>query len=160
MSATQSAVAPIRPAAAADLASIEHLLVTSGLPTDGVRDIIAARPGDFFVAESRDANGGSELVGVAGLEVCCDNALLRSVAVNPEWRARGVGHELVRRVVCEAEGRGIRALYLLTQTAEHFFPKFGFEHVDRDAVPAEIAQTLEFKSACPSSAVAMVKSLA
>jgi amino-acid N-acetyltransferase len=57
------------------------------------------------------------------------------------------------------EERGMNALYLLTQTAEHYFPRFGFERVARESVPAEIAETLEFKSACPASAVAMAKAL-
>ncbi len=97
---------------------------------------------------------------MAGLEVCCDHALLRSVAVRPEWRAHGLGQALVRRVVCRAEERGLRAFYLLTMTAEHYFPRFGFERVERGAVPAEIAATLEFRSACPASATAMAKPLA
>jgi N-acetylglutamate synthase-like GNAT family acetyltransferase len=44
-------------------------------------------------------------------------------------------------------------------TAEHYFPAFGFAPVERDAVPAEIQDTLEFRSACPASAVAMTKPL-
>jgi amino-acid N-acetyltransferase len=97
---------------------------------------------------------------VAGLEVCCDDALLRSVAVHPEWRAHGVGRELVRRLVCAAEARGVRALYLLTMTAEHYFPRFGFSVVDRQSVPPAVADTLEFRSACPASAVAMARPVA
>jgi amino-acid N-acetyltransferase len=66
----------------------------------------------------------------------------------------------VKRLVCMAEERGLRALYLLTMTAEHYFPRFGFEAVERGAVPAAIAETLEFRSACPASAVAMARPLA
>jgi amino-acid N-acetyltransferase len=127
------------------------------LPTAGVDDLLARRAGDFFVAEVENPR---ILVGVAGLEVCRDNALLRSVAVRPEWRSTGVGRELVRRIVCHAESRGINALYLLTMTAEHYFPRFGFMSVERDSVPPEIAETLEFKSACPASAKAMMRALA
>ena len=63
-----------------------------------------------------------QVVAVAGVEVCCDDALLRSVAVQPDWRRHGLGHELVRRIVSHAEERGFRALYLLTMTAEHHVP--------------------------------------
>jgi amino-acid N-acetyltransferase len=66
----------------------------------------------------------------------------------------------VKRVVCRAEERGLRALYLLTMTAEHYFPRFGFAPVERGAVPAEIATTLEFRSACPASAIAMAMPVA
>lgn len=154
---TSSPTPTFREARSADVGAVERLLTASDLPTAGVAELLATRPGDFVVAEDPSAPG--ELVAVAGLEVCCDNALLRSVAVAPAWRAHGLGRELVRRLVCVAEGRGLRALYLLTMTAEHYFPRFGFEQVARDAVPAEIAATLEFTSACPASAVAMAKRL-
>ena len=148
----------LRTATPDDLPAVQRLLVDAGLPTAGVDALLATRAHDFVVADDPHAPG--ELAAVAGLEVCCDDALLRSVAVRPAWRRHGLGHALVRRVVCEAEARGLRALYLLTMTAEHYFPRFGFAPVERSAVPAEIAATLEFRSACPASAVAMAKPLA
>lgn len=150
--------ASIRHATGEDRLAIERLLTDAGLPIVGVADILSERPADFFVAES--GVGSGELVAVAGLEVCCDDALLRSVAVRPEWRSHGVGREVVRRLVCHAEERGIRALYLLTMTAEHYFSRFGFERIERSSVPAEIAETLEFKSACSPTAVAMKRAVA
>jgi amino-acid N-acetyltransferase len=138
----------LRNARAEDLRGIEQLLTTSNLPLAGVAE---ALPG-FIVAESRGA-----IVGTAALEVCCDNALLRSVAVAPEWRSRGLGRALVTRVIAEAEARGLRALYLLTTTAEHYFPSFGFDRITRDEVPRDLRQTEEFKDACPASAVVMCR---
>lgn len=140
----------VRPALAADLAPIERLLVGSGLPLDGVREALPA----FVVAES-----GQGIVGVAGLEVCCENALLRSVAVADAWRSRGVGRALVTRIISEAEARGIHALYLLTTTAEQYFPSFGFQPISRDGVPDDIRATAEFQSACPASAAVMHRAL-
>jgi len=138
----------IRPANPADLGAIERLLTTSSLPLDGVRDALDG----FVVAQS-----GDDLVGVAGLEVCCDNALLRSVAVVPEWRSHGLGRALVMRVISDAEARGIRALYLLTTTAERYFPSFGFQQIAREDVPADVRETAEFQSACPASATVMCR---
>jgi len=138
----------LRPADPADLAAIEELLTASSLPLDGVRNALEG----FVVAQS-----GERLVGVAGLEVCCDNALLRSVAVLPEWRSQGLGRALVTRVISDAEARGIRALYLLTTTAEHYFPNFGFQRIARDDVPEDIKETVEFQSACPASAAVMCR---
>ncbi|HEX8944587.1 MAG TPA: arsenic resistance N-acetyltransferase ArsN2 [Gemmatimonadaceae bacterium] len=160
MSTITSTIA-IRHARPADLAAIEQLLTDANLPTAGVGQILHARADDFFVAEA-DAGATNErmLVGVAGLEVCCNNALLRSVAVRPEWRRHAVGRDLVRRIVSEAEHRGLHALYLLTTTAEQYFPRFGFERIERADVAPEIAETDEFKSACPASAIAMKKTLA
>jgi amino-acid N-acetyltransferase len=157
MTTTGRSVATIRRSTRDDLPAIERLLVESGLPTAGVAEMLAADPASFVVAE---ANGeASDFAGVAGLEVCCDNALLRSVAVRPEWRSHGLGSDLVTRIVSDAESRGIHALYLLTLTAERYFPRFGFERVEREEVPNDVAETVEFKSACPSTAAAMRKVL-
>src|SRR4051794_19750838 len=141
----------LRPAEHADLAALERLLTLSNLPIDGVRDALDG----FVVAQS-----GDDLVGVAGLEVCCDNALLRSVAVLPGWRSHGLGRALVTRVISDAEARGIRALYLLTTTAERYFPSFGFQQIAREDVPAHVRETAEFQSACPASATVMCRACA
>ena len=82
MNATQNGEPRVRAAAPTDLAAVERLLTASGLPLDGVREALA----NFVVAEL-----GTDVVGVAGLEVCCDNALLRSVAVADTWRSQGSG---------------------------------------------------------------------
>lgn len=148
---TMHGEAALRPASPTDLERVEKLLVDSALPLDGVKESLK----DFMVAEAR-----GDIVGVAGLEVCCDDALLRSVAVRPEWRSKGVGRALVNRVIAEAESRGIRAMYLLTTTAEHYFPSFGFAKVDRAVIPAPVRATKEFTQACPASAVAMARQLA
>src|SRR5690348_14849185 len=138
--------AKLRPAEIADLPAIESLLSAANLPLAGVAESL---PG-FVIAES-----GGAIVGTAALEVCCDNALIRSVAVAPEWRSRGLGRALVTRVIANAEANGLRALYLLTTTAEHYFPSFGFQRITRGEVPADIRDTEEFATACPESAVVM-----
>jgi amino-acid N-acetyltransferase len=137
----------IRAADPADLAAIEGLLTVSGLPLDGVRDALDG----FVVAQS-----GDDIVGVAGLEVCRDNALLRSVAVLPEWRSHGRARARHARDL-DAEARGLHALYLLTTTAERYFPSFGFQQIAREDVPEDVRQTAEFQSACPASATVMCR---
>lgn len=146
--------AAIRPAEAGDLAAVEQLLVSQRLPTAGVAECFAGEPADFVVVP--DADG---VLAVAGLERCGDAALLRSVAVRPDVQGQGLGHRVVEAAIDVARARGLRELYLLTTTAEHFFPRFGFARIDRGAVPAAVAQTVEFTSACPASAVAMVRAL-
>jgi amino-acid N-acetyltransferase len=136
----------LRPAHDEDLGAVEQLLTASGLPADGVAGALCT----FIVAESE-----RRIVGVVGLEICCEHALLRSTAVAPEWRDRGLGRQLVERIIAEAESRNIRALYLLTTTAERYFPSFGFVKTTRDAVPEPVRQTAEFVSACPASATVM-----
>lgn len=136
----------LRVAEARDLENVTSLLTSSHLPLDGVREAL----GSFVVAEANDA-----IVGVAGLEVCCNNALLRSVAVSDAWRSRGLGRALVTRIISDAEARGIHALYLLTTSAERYFPTFGFRAITRDNVPSDIRTTAEFQTACPASATVM-----
>lgn len=137
----------LRPATRADLAAVERLLVANSLPTVGVAEALP----DFVVAERED-----EVIGVVGLELCgAEYALLRSAAVDPRWRGRGVGRQLVEKVIANAESRGLRALYLLTTTAEAYFPAFGFAKAARDAVPDAVRRTAEFTDACPASATVM-----
>src|SRR5918997_602456 len=150
MTSTETRGAVVRPARTEDLPRVEALLRASDLPLDGVAEALSA----FVVAEH-----DGRLVGVAGLECCQENALLRSVAVDPEWRSRGLGRQLVTRLISEAEARGIRALYLLTMTAEHYFPSLGFAKVSRDAVPEDVRATEEFRSVCPASATVMARPL-
>jgi amino-acid N-acetyltransferase len=138
----------LRAATIADLPAVERLLSDASLPLAGVVDAIPT----FVVAEDQ-----GELVGVAGLEPCRDNGLLRSVAVVPAWQHRGLARALVSRVITDAEARGLHAIYLLTTTAARYFPKFGFRETTRETVPPDVAATDEFMSACPASAVVMVR---
>lgn len=151
-SSMTDATSTIRPASEADLPRVIALLEQSALPTVGVAEALAG----FLVAES-----GEEIVGVVGIETCCERyALLRSTAVAERWRGRGLGKRLVERAIAEAEARGVKALYLLTTTAESYFPSFGFSRIERDDAPAEVKATEEFASACPATAAVMTLSLA
>lgn len=141
----------IRPARRSDLEAVEKLLAASMLPVEGVAESLDG----FIVAETE-----GRLAGVAGLERCADNALLRSVAVAEEWRGRGVGNALVTQLISNAEREGLDRLYLLTTTADRWFPAFGFTRISRDDVPAEVRATSEFRDICPSSAIVMMRPVA
>ena len=133
-------------ATAADVDAIKLLLTESGLPTAGVDDhwrtFIVARDGDRVVA-----CGGSEPYQVA--------ALIRSVAVVPEYRRHGLGRRIVRHLIDRLAARGLREFYLLTTTAEAYFQKRGFKKIERDEVHPQLLASREFQDACPSSAVCM-----
>lgn len=145
-----AASATIRAALPSDLTQIERLLVASSLPTAGIADVLCR----FLVAEHDDV-----IVGVVGVEECCEYGLLRSTAVDSEWRSRGLGRQLVERAISDAESRGVKALYLLTTTAERYFPGFGFTTIPREEVPAPVQATAEFCNVCPASATAMTLGL-
>ena len=69
------------PARPHDLPGALDLLGRSGLPETEV----AQRWGHFFVVREDDGR----VVGVAGLEVHAEHGLLRSVAVDPDYRGQG-----------------------------------------------------------------------
>ena len=106
------------------------------------------------------AKKGSEVVGAAAVELYDDGALLRSVVVDPTARGQGLGHCLSEAALAIAKDRGRHTAFLLTTTAEQFFPKLGFEPIERDDVPVSVQASIEFHSACPVSAVVMRRRLA
>lgn len=136
----------LRDATPGDWPAIETLLATNHLPTAGFQDSVSA---------AVVACDGIEIVGVAGLEVYADGALLRSVAVAEAARGQGLGQALTRRAVAIAKTRQLGDVFLLTTTAEAFFPRLGFDRIERSSVPASVQQSIEFRGACPASAVAM-----
>ena len=141
----------IRRATAGDLAAIETLLSRAGLPLAGVRDSID----NFFVADAMNT-----VVGSVGIEAHGSFALLRSAAVSEALRGRGVGRRLIEAVIEDSQQKGLHAVYLLTTTAENYFPSFGFERVERLSVPSELEASPEVQGACPASATVMRKELA
>ncbi|MCU0649104.1 MAG: arsenic resistance N-acetyltransferase ArsN2 [Gemmatimonadaceae bacterium] len=146
----------LRTATPADRAAIEALLAAAELPTVGIATLLADHAADFVVAT--DPADPEQLVAVAGLERCGARvALLRSVAVHPSWRSHGLARDAVRALLAHADDAGLDALYLLTTTAQEYFPRFGFTRVARTAVPDAIAATAEFTDACPASAIVMVR---
>ena len=140
----------IERASDADGPSILQLLRDAGLPIDGLIEHLNAA----FVA--RD---GTAIVGCSALEMYADGALLRSVAVARAARGRGVGQRLTEAAVTSARSAGMPAVYLLTTSAESYFPKFGFVPISREQVPASVMQSIEFRSACPAGATVMRKML-
>ena len=136
----------IRRVTDSDLEHVEALLRDARLPLEGARD--AFRVG--FVAEEHDA-----IVGAVALEMYPDSALLRSLVVDQAAQGKGLGGRLTQAAIEEAQRRGVHAIYLLTTTAEQFFPRFGFVAVDRQSMPASIQGSIEFQSACPANAIAM-----
>ena len=86
-------------------------------------------------------------------------ALLRSLAVAPDWQGRGLGAALLAHAERTARQRGITTLYLLTTTAEAFFARHGYVRLPREAAPPVLHQTAEFAALCPASAVCLTKPL-
>lgn len=136
----------IKPAGQADVAAIKHLLETNGLPTAGVDEHWKT----FVVARA-----GNRVIGCGGAEAYPVAALIRSIAVAPEYRRSGIGRQIVRHLLDRLTSRGLREFYLLTTSAEEYFKKRGFKVIDRDEVHPQVLASREFQDACPSTAVCM-----
>ena len=132
-----------------DLPAVRRLLEAQALPLDGVDEYLT-----MVVAKD-----GNRLLGAAAVELYADGALLRSVVVDPDVRGQRLGHQLAEAALNVAKNRGSHTAFLLTTTAEEFFPKLGFKRIARDQVPASVQASVEFTSACPASAVVMRKRL-
>lgn len=133
-----------------DLPEIRALLERVHLPIAGV---------DEHLRTMLVAKEGERIVGTAALELYADGALLRSVAVEPHQQGKQLGHQLTNAALDLATTHGATTVFLLTTTAERFFPRFGFEPIPREAVPRSVRESVEFQSACPASAIVMRKQL-
>lgn len=126
------------------------LAAASALPVEDLDDPAVELFGAF------DAGA---LVGVIGLQRCDGRGLLRSLAVAPPARARGVAAALCQELFALAARRGLPELWLLTTSAHDYFVRHGFSAVAREATPAEIRATAQFSALCPASAVVMRRAL-
>ena len=136
----------IRKATRDDFPEVKELLTASKLPVEGARENFSS----FLVAEEEGM-----IAGAVGLERYGSAALLRSAVVSPANRGTGIGRQLVESLLQRAREDGIDDLYLLTTTAEKYFPRFGFQPTTRAAVPESVKASAEFRGACPDTAVVM-----
>ncbi len=88
--------------------------------------------------------------------------LLRSLAVAPGNRSRGLGSSLVRgALTCADLDAGTPAtVALLTTTADGFFDPFGFRPVPRTALPASLQASAQLRGMCPDTARAYLRDYA
>ena len=130
--------------------NIEAMLSAEKLPVADLPDILE----NFLVAIEK-----GQLIGVIGLEIYGSYGLLRSLAVLPEHRGKGVSGKLIERLESLAALRGLKELYLLTETAPEYFERHGFQKIIRNDVPDEVKQSSEFSHVCPVSAIVMKKTI-
>jgi amino-acid N-acetyltransferase len=116
---------------------------------------VAERWGHYFVVREDDGR----VVGVAGLETHGDDGLMRSVAVDEDYRGQGLGGLLVEAVLERAERLKLDAVYLLTTDARDFFARHGFADCPRGAAPEAVSRSWEFSTGCPSTAAFMKRAV-
>ncbi|MGZ4009031.1 MAG: arsenic resistance N-acetyltransferase ArsN2 [Mucilaginibacter sp.] len=126
------------------------LLSAEKLPVD---DLPAALDNFLVVHE------GDSIIGVVGLEIYGDYGLLRSLSVSPGSRGQGIAGKLVEQIESLGRSKGLKAVYLLTETAPEYFAGKGYVKITRADVPADVQQSSEFSHVCPQSAIVMRKYL-
>lgn len=119
-------------------------LQENGIHTDDLPDSNA----EFIVVRNKHS-----IVGCIAIERYKNHGLLRSFAVAPSYRNKGLGNILLQKLVAHSKQHGIKDIHLLTTTAEDFFVKRGFTKSGREKAPEAIQKTTEFASVCPADAV-------
>ncbi|HJS89587.1 MAG TPA: arsenic resistance N-acetyltransferase ArsN2 [Steroidobacteraceae bacterium] len=150
LSTRAQAPVTLRAATPHDAAAIRDLLERCRLPTD---DLATSHP-EFVVACA-----GARIIGTGALERFGEVGLLRSVALEAQWRGAGVGRLIVEELERRASASGVRELILLTLTARAFFERLGYSEKDRAQVSPAVRESAEFRSLCPASALCMTRNL-
>lgn len=130
--------------------TVRFLLEHFGLPTEDLHEP---------EVQLYQATTGNEIVGIGGYEIHGGDALLRSIAVKPAARGQGYGSQICDGLEIRIQARQCNAIYLLTNDAEPFFDKIGYERINRETAPEPIQQTTEFAELCPTTAVCMKKTI-
>lgn len=128
-----------------------ELLAACELPTEDVHE---EKPLVFFGCRE-----DGHLLAVVGVETGPRTALLRSLAVAPAARGRGLGRRLVAFVERLNAARDVPALYLLTTTAADFFRRLGYVDTPRERAPDAIRAGAQFSRLCPDNAHFLMKPL-
>ncbi len=132
----------IRPARTADVRHIRRLIDVYSPERRLLSKATVALYEDVpeFRVAQRVSDG--ELVGCGAVHVMWEDlAELRTVAVDPALRGRGVGHRLVAELLDVARQLGVRRVFVLTFETG-FFGAFGFRPIDGAPVPHKVYEEL------------------
>ena len=88
---------------------------------------------DFLVVEDAGKVVGCGALHLYGLHL----AEIRSITVHPEYRLRGAGVTLVRKLLKQAEKHQVSGVCLFTRIPE-FFARLGFSIVQREDIPDKL----------------------
>jgi amino-acid N-acetyltransferase len=126
----------IRKAVMSDVEEIYHLIhqyAEEGLLLSRSRLSLYENLQSLTVAEEN-----KRVIGVAGLHILwSDLAEIRSLAIAPDYKGRGIGKQLVIRLIEEAEALGIARVFALTYQVA-FFEKCGFQLIQKDSLPQKV----------------------
>jgi len=107
-------------------------------------DAEAFRSRDYVLAVDEDSNtrvGFGRLRVHPGEPEACE---LTGIGVLEAWRGQGVGAHVVERLVAEASDEEFETVSVLTDQPD-YLTQFGFDRVDPETVPDQLAARLERK---------------
>ena len=88
---------------------------------------------DFSVVERE-----GEVIGCCALHICWENlAEIRSLAVHQNHQQQGIGAQLLKYKLQEAEQLGIQRVFALTYQSQ-FFIRLGFHSIDKSKLPHKV----------------------
>ena len=92
---------------------------------------------DFLVIEK-----DGQVVGAGAVHVLWEDlAEVRTVAVFPDYKNKGIGSQLLGALLLKAKDLGVKRVFCLTFETK-FFTKHGFEEIEGTPVEPEIYQQL------------------
>ena len=131
--------------------AVKDLIVHCGL---NAADLTSEKLRHFLVARK-----GEEIIGVVGIEVSGEDALLRSLAVADAFQDKGIAARLIVSIERYARQANVGTIYLLTLTNRAFFAKQGYHEIERGNAPRQIQATEEFQRLGTGNALCMRKAL-
>ncbi|WP_020205248.1 MULTISPECIES: GNAT family N-acetyltransferase [Cupriavidus] len=126
----------VRAAQPADWPAIAEILQSCGLASDDLDPSLAS----FHVALLDGL-----LVGCAGTEAYGDTVVVRSVAVLPPYRDRGVATHMVSAAMMRARANGCVRAVLLSANCPNYFARYGFSLISAECLPPAVRASREFQ---------------
>lgn len=127
----------VRPARTPDVPTIARLV--AGFAGD--RRLLHKETVTYYenVQEFRVAVDPSDrVIGCGALHVLWEDlAEVRTLAVDPAWHGRGVGHALLEELLGQGERLGVSRLFCLTFEVK-FFARHGFQEIEGTPVQPEV----------------------
>jgi amino-acid N-acetyltransferase len=126
----------VRPARANDVRAIRDLVA----PFEDARILVAKDAVAYYesLQEFRVAEVDGAIAGCGALHVMWEDlAEIRTLALSPSYRGRGVGHALMERLIADARDLGLSRLFCLTFEVD-FFLAHGFSVIEGTPVEPDV----------------------
>ncbi|MGP3984632.1 amino-acid N-acetyltransferase [Streptomyces sp. KR80] len=132
----------VRRARTSDVPAVRRLIdvyVRDGILLDKAMVTLYEDIQEFWVAE-RDEDG--EVIGCGALHVMWEDlAEVRTLAVDPQLKGVGVGHQVLAKLLQTARWLGVRRIFCLTFELD-FFAKHGFVEIGETPVAGDVYSEL------------------